>query len=106
MAYADGVFAEVDGNDAIKQRVPEDVLSRYKYAMRHLMQPLYRSQPIGQVTDAVVQALFRPVPPTRLLVGWDGLLTFLLEWMPEQYLDRIVGKSFLRASGAGCGQCG
>ena len=63
-------------------------MDRYRYAVYHNMKPLF-PQAIGQVSDAVVQALFRPEAPARLLVGWDGFLMFVLQLLPDVYLDRL-----------------
>ena len=93
--HTEAIFAECDSDDAVQQRVPADLMAHYKCAMQQLMKPLF-PQAIGQVTDAVVQALFRPEAPARLLVGWDGFLTFLLELIPDYHLDRnVAAKGFM-----------
>ena len=84
-----GIYTQVDKDQAVQQRVPADVMAHYKRAMNNMPQPLF-PQPIAQVTDAVVQSLFRPEVPSRLLVGWDGKLTFLLELIPDRYFDQMI----------------
>lgn len=90
MGHADEVFNEVDKDERIKRRVPQSVLDGYKESTKGRLKPFYQ-QPTGWVTDAVIHALFRPDPPSRLVCGMEGLLIGLIGLLPDKLVDRVVG---------------
>ena len=94
IARASSIMKEAESDSSVRQRVPSSVLAHYRHAMNNPPKPIVK-QPVAHVTDAVVQSLFRPETPSRLLVGWEAMLTGALEMLPQRYMDRIAAKAWL-----------
>ena len=95
IAHACEVLEEAERDLDVHHRVPASVMALYRHGMQNTPKPTVK-QPIAHVTDAVVQALFRPEAPSRLLVGWEAMLTIVFELLPEKYLDQMVfGKAWM-----------
>jgi NAD(P)-dependent dehydrogenase (short-subunit alcohol dehydrogenase family) len=54
--------------------------------------------PADRVARAVAKALVARRPPTRILVVGSVLAQKLLEWLPDRWLDRLIGRVVWKAA--------
>ena len=90
MAHVDEILDEAEKDERIRRRVPQSVVERYRAGMKGRFQPLFQ-QPPQWVVDAVVHALFRSDPPSRLVCGLEGVSIGIIRLLPDKLIDRLVG---------------
>ena len=93
MAHVDEVLDEAQKDERVKRRVPQSVVDGYRASMARRIKPLFQ-QPPQWVVDAVIHALFRSDPPSRLVCGIDGVNVGLIRLLPDKLIDRVAGASW------------
>lgn len=82
-------------SDRLLKRMPPEMDARYGRGVAAMQKGARRSAAEGAPPEAVARAVEHALsarrPRTRYLVGRDARLASLLAWLPDTWLDRLVG---------------